>query len=170
METKMLDALNDQFKKEIDSAHIYLGMSAWLDDNGLKGMASWMMNQYKEEMIHAMKIYHFIQERGEMPVIPQVEQPNMNYESAKEIFEEALAHEKFVTESINNVFDVASEVKDRPAMNLMNWYIDEQVEEESTAQDIVDHFNLFGEKGNGLLMLDQKLGQRPAPAEAADEE
>ena len=157
---KMLTVLNDQIKHEIYSAHIYLSMSAHFEDEGLSGLANCMRVQYEEEMFHAFKIYDYIFERGGKVTVQAIEQPQVEWGSVLEIFEETLAHEKKVTGLINKCYETALQEKDYAAQIFLQWFIEEQVEEEDSASAIIDTVKRMGDSVNGLFMLDRELGAR----------
>jgi ferritin len=160
MKKSINDALNAQINAEIYSAYLYLAMGAYFDGLGLDGFASWMKVQYEEEMFHAMKFYGFVYERGGSVTMEAIEKPEADFKSVLDVFEKTLEHEKHVTSLINNLYDLAVQEKDYAFQSLLNWFIDEQVEEEDTAGKIVDKIKLAGEKGPGVYMLDQELGAR----------
>jgi ferritin len=157
---KMLDALNEQMRKEFHSAYIYLAMAAHFEGKNLPGMATWMKAQYQEEIEHAIKFFDHIVERGETPVVQGFDTPKSDYSSVLEVFEAALEHEKFITRSINEVYDVAVAENDRPAQIMLQWFVTEQVEEEDNVGQVADTIKMIGEQGQALFMLDRQLGQR----------
>jgi ferritin len=157
---KLYNAMNDQIKHEIYSAHIYLAMSAYFLDENLPGFANWMRIQYQEEMFHAFKFYDYIFERGQKVVLQAIDQPPTEYESILAIFEETLAHEKKVTALIHNLYAIAVEEKDYAAQVFLQWYITEQVEEEASAQELIDTLKRAGGSVNALFMLDRQLATR----------
>ena len=169
MKKSINDALNKQINAEMYSAYLYLAMGAYFDGLGLDGFASWMKVQYQEEMFHAMKFYGFVYERGGKVVFDAIEKPPTEFKSILSVFEETLTHEKHVTSLINGLYDLAVTEKDYAFQSLLNWFIDEQVEEEDSAQKIIDKIKLAGETGPGLYMMDQELGARvfTPPASAA---
>ena len=160
MDNKMKDALVKQINEELFSAYLYLQMSAYFENIGLKGFANWMMVQYKEETDHAMKIFRYLLSRGENIELFEIKQPKNSWNSPLEVFEETLEHEKHITECINNLVDIAEKVKDRATYNFLQWYIDEQVEEEENDREIIDKLKLIGDSKNGLFMLDKELAVR----------
>ena len=157
---KMNEALNKQLNEELYSAYLYLSMSAWFDSIGLKGFANWMMVQYKEETEHAMKFYSYIQSRGGDVKLYAIKEPPSQWDSPLHAFKETLKHEQFITKCINELVDLAEELKDRPTLNFLQWFIDEQVEEEENDRDIIQRLELIGESKNGIFMLDRELAQR----------
>lgn len=157
---KMLDALNDQMKNEFHSAYIYLAMAAYFEGRNLSGFAGWMKVQYQEEVGHAMKFFHHVVERGATPVVMGFDTPKADYASPLDAFEAALKHEQFITGKINDLDDLAKAENDKPAQSFLQWFIDEQVEEENSVGQIVDMLKLVGDSGQALFMLDRQLGQR----------
>ncbi|WP_292460682.1 ferritin [Methanothermococcus sp.] len=157
---KVLKALNEQINKELFSAYLYLSMSAYAESIGLKGFAQWLKVQYQEELDHAMKFYNYIIERGGKIELESINKPKNEWSSILEVFEDGYEHEKFISESINNLMDLAVSEKDYATMNMLQWFIDEQVEEESSFLEIVDKLKLLDGDKRGLFMLDKDLGQR----------
>ncbi len=157
---KMEDALNKQINEESYSAYLYLSMSAYFESLGLKGFANWMMVQYKEENDHAMKIYNYIHSQGGDVKLYAISEPPQKFESPLNVFEETLKHEQHITKCINDLVDLAEKIKDRATYNLLQWYIDEQVEEEENDREIINRLKLIGENKNGIFMLDKELAQR----------
>jgi ferritin len=160
MNKKVEDAINKQINAEIYSAYLYLAMAAYFDGEGLEGFSNWMKIQAQEEMTHAMKFYRYVFERGGKVVMDAIEKPNGEYGSSLEVFEEVLKHEQLVTSLINGLYELAVDEKDYAFQSMLKWFIDEQVEEEGNAQQIIDQVKLAGEKGPGLFMLDKELGAR----------
>jgi len=169
---KLQDALNDQINKELYSEYIYLSMEAYLLQNDLDGIANFFHVQTQEEHFHAMKIYNFIIDRGGKVVLKKIDAPPTEFKSVVDVFEQTLAHEQFVTKSINELMDIAIKESDHALISFLKWYVDEQVEEESTVGKILTKLKLIGGEGHGLLMIDQELAARtfttpPAGGEAA---
>lgn len=158
--TKIETALNSQLNRELFSSYLYLSMSAYFESVNMNGMAKWMRAQSTEEYGHAMKFFDFINKVGGRIILEQIERPKDNWNSAHEIFSEALEHERFITKSISQLMDLAHDEKDHPAKSFLQWFIDEQVEEENSIQQIVENFKLIGDNKSGLFMLDRELGSR----------
>jgi ferritin len=158
----MAKALNNQIKEEMYSAYLYMAMSADASDKGLNGVATWFMTQYHEEMFHAMKIYEFLQDRGAKVKLQQIKEPPADFKNVKEMFDGALEHEEYITGCINDLVDQARKENDHATDNFLQWYVEEQVEEEKNVHDILDRINLMDnvEKGNGLVMFDKELAGR----------
>lgn len=166
---KMVDALNGQINKEMYSAYLYMAMSAYSDHKGLKGFANWFYVQYQEEMEHAMRIYYYIQDQGGKVKLMAIEQPPTEFGTPLEMFQKTLEHEKFVTKSINDLVDLAGAEKDHATQIFLQWFVTEQIEEESNDNEIIDKLNLAGQEGNGLFMIDKELGTRVFTSELAAE-
>lgn len=152
--------LNEQLNKEFYSSYLYLSMSAHFSDIGLLGFANWMKVQTQEEAAHAMFIYDFLINRGVRVDFPSIETAPADWGSPLSIIEAALKHEIFITNSINNIITVAEEAKDRATISYMNWFIDEQVEEEANAKEIIDKLKLIGDDKSALYLLDKDLSTR----------
>ncbi len=157
---KMELELNKQINAEYWSAYFYLSMSAYLDKEGLQGCASWMRVQYQEEISHALKFFDYVINRGGEVKLQPIDAVPHEWNGIINVFEETLKHERKVTSLINNLMDVAIEEKDHAAKSFLQWYVDEQVEEESTVQTIIDQLKMVEGKGMGLFTIDKELGQR----------
>ncbi len=167
---KMIEALNKQLSNEIYSAYLYMSMSAHSTYIGLKGFANWFMVQYQEEMVHAMKIYDYINDQGGQVKLMAIEQPPTEFESPLDMFEKTLKHEKFITKCINDLVDLAIAEKDHATNIFLHWFVTEQIEEEANDNDIISKLKLVGKEGNGLLMLDKELAARVFTPLTASEE
>lgn len=157
---RMRDALNEQLNKEIYSAYLYLSMSAHSTFIGLKGFANWFMVQYQEEMLHAMKIYDYVNSQGGKVKLKEVAQPPTDFGSPLEMFEKTLEHEKFVTQRINNLVNLAIEEKDHATNIFLQWFVTEQIEEEANDNEIIAKLKLVAKDANGLFMMDNELATR----------
>jgi ferritin len=164
----MEKALNDQIQAEIYSAYLYLSMEAYFQSINLGGFASWMQVQYQEEMAHAMKFYGFINERGGRVILQAIDAPPSDWASPLAVFEATLEHEQKVTARINDLVDVAIAERDHATNIFLQWFVAEQVEEEDSANGVIEQIKLFGEAG--LFMLDRELGQRTFTPPAAEAE
>lgn len=156
----MTDALNRQINAEVYSAYLYQSMAAYATYTGMKGVANWLNVQAKEEMAHAQIFYQYINSQGEQVILYAIEQPPSEFESVGDIFEQKLAHEKKITGLINDLANLAQDERDHATANFLQWFVDEQVEEEGNARDILDKFKLTGGQGNGLFMIDSELAAR----------
>ncbi len=153
-------AFNDQVTLELESAHQYLALSAWLESEGLPGMAHWMRLQAAEENDHAMKFYRFLIDRGVGVELGPLPKPKSEFGSVVDVFRASLAAEQRVTAAIHNLYSMATDARDFAAYPLLDWFVDEQVEEESTVQQIIDDLERTDGNGHALLMLDRELGAR----------
>lgn len=157
-------AINEQIRNEIFSAFLYLAMSGYFEQRNLPGFAKWMRVQYEEELGHALKFFDFVNDRGGRVVLYAIDQPPSEFQSPLDVFQMALEHEQRVTSMINNLYALAVRENDYPAQVLLQWYINEQVEEEKNATNIVEQLKLIGGDGSALLILDRELGARKAGA------
>ncbi len=162
MDKKLYKVMNDQVTKELFSAYLYLSMAGYFESKGLSGMAHWMKVQANEEVSHGMKIFGYMNDRGDRVMLGAFEKPESEFKSVRDVFEQALAHEKKVTASINNIYAVATGVEDYAAKVFLQWFLDEQVEEEKNAVDILTKLDYIKDNSMGLLMLDKELGGRAA--------
>ena len=156
----MQDAINDQINKELYSSYLYLSMAAYFEDRNLPGFAHWMHIQEGEEREHAMKFYAHLIERGGRVNLKAIDAPATEWKTSLELFKEVAAHEAKVTASINALYELALKEKDYPAQVLLQWFINEQVEEEKNAAEIVANLQLIDAHGTAVLMLDKTLGKR----------
>lgn len=154
------DALNEQIKAELESAYVYLAMSAYSESVNLRGFASWMRGQSQEELGHALKLFDFVNDRGGRVTLQALAQPPADYKSALDMMEHTLNHEQKVSGLINRLYELALKESDYPTQARLQWFITEQVEEEKTAQEIVEQLRMIGNHTPGLLMLDRQMGQR----------
>jgi ferritin len=157
---RMEQELNKQINTEYWSAYFYLSMSAYLEEIGLAGAANWMRIQYQEEISHALKFFDYVVERGGRVSLMPIDEVPHAWNGIINIFEETLLHEREVTTLINRLMDIAIEERDHAAKSFLQWYVDEQVEEESGVQTILDQLRLVEGKGNGLFLIDKDLSGR----------
>ena len=157
---KMQGALNEQINAELYSAYLYLSMVAYFESVNLPGFANWMRAQTQEEVMHAMKIYDYVNERGGRVILKSIGEPQTEWESLLDAFEAAYEHEKKVTGLINGLVNLAIEEKDHAANMFLQWFVNEQVEEESSADAIVQKLKLMANAPGGMYMLDNEMGQR----------
>ncbi len=157
---KVEEAINKQINAELYSAYLYLGMSSKCVETNLKGIANWLYVQAQEEMTHAMKFYRFVLDRGGHPVMPAIEGVRTDWKDPLEMFEAAYEHEKKVSAMINAIMDVAIAERDHATSSMLNWFVDEQVEEEANSSEIAEKLKLIGASKDGLLMLDKALSTR----------
>ena len=163
---RMQDAMNEQIKHELESAYLYLSMVAYFHSESLDGMAQWMTVQAQEELAHAMKFFNHIDERDGRVELKALSQPQKEWASPLEAFKAAHEHERFITGKINDLVKLAAEEGDHAASILLQWFVTEQVEEESSVHKVVELLKRIGDSGHGLIMADRELGTRTAgPAE-----
>lgn len=163
---KMFEALNKQLNAELYSAYMYLSMAAYFESKSLNGFANWMKAQAAEEVTHGMKFYDYISERGGRVKMMAIDEPPTEWESPFEAFKAVYNHEVKVSGLINNLVDLALEEKDHMTYNFLQWFVAEQVEEESSADEIVQKLKLAGKEGSGLFLMDRELGTRAFPSTA----
>lgn len=157
---KVEDALNNQINAEFYSAYLYLAMSAYFKNMNLNGFAHWMMIQYQEESAHAIKIFNFVLERGGKVKLGKIDGITDKWKNVIEVFEATLAHEKVVTGLINDLVEVAMKEKDNATLNMLQWFVNEQVEEEANVDEILQQLKLIKAEGHGLLLIDRELKTR----------
>jgi len=158
--SKVEAALNDQIRKEFYSSYLYLSMAAQFESMNLKGFAHWMQVQANEETKHGMKIYGHVNERGGKVILQPIDAPPSKWKSAKEMFAQAYGHERNVTESINKIVELARTQKDTAAEVFLQWFVNEQVEEEASTNEIKLKLELIGDNAPALIMLDSELHKR----------
>ena len=154
------DAINEQMKNEIESAYLYLAMSAHCESKNLPGIATWLRIQWQEELSHAMKLFTYVNARGGRAILKAIDQPPTDYASPHEIFKQVLKHEQKVTAMINKLYETATKEGDYATQIELQWFITEQVEEEKNATDILNLLEMVGDSGISLMMLDRQLGAR----------
>ncbi|MDO8550608.1 MAG: ferritin [Ignavibacteria bacterium] len=159
---KILKALNKQLNEELYSSYAYLAMSAHFSSLSLDGFAHWFRLQSQEEYGHAMKILDYINTRNGKVSLMKVDPPKTAWKKPQEVFQEAYDKEVSVSKSINDIVGLSLSEKDYATNNFMQWFVSEQIEEESTASKLLNRFNLIGDNKNGLLILDRELGMRAA--------
>jgi ferritin len=160
MNKKLLSEMNEQINKEIYSGYLYLAMAAHFEAQNLGGFAKWMELQAQEELEHGMKFYSFLNDLGERVQLKAIDQPQTEFGTPKEIFEQVIEHEKFVTGRIHLLYDMAVSEKDYAAQVFLQWFVNEQVEEEKNATEILGSLKLAGDSANFLFMLNKTLGER----------
>ncbi|NOQ27186.1 MAG: ferritin [Bacteroidales bacterium] len=151
---KIEKILNEQIEKEGYSSNLYLSMASWAETEGFAGISTWFYAQAGEELLHMMKFIHFINERGGHAIIPAFDQPPVNFDGIKKVFDQVLEHERFISGSINDIAALAIKENDFATQNWIQWFITEQVEEESSVQGIIDKLNLLGEENMYLFDRD----------------
>lgn len=160
LDQRMLDAINRQINAELYSAYLYLSMSARFAALGLPGGANWTRVQAQEEMGHAAKFYdHVIERNGEVK-LTAIDEPPTGWDAPLAMFEEILAHEQKVTALINDLADLALELRDHASHNMLQWFIAEQVEEEASADEMIQKLRLTKDAPGGLFQLDNEMAAR----------
>lgn len=157
---ELQDAINDQINFELYSGYIYLSMAAYFEELNLSGMTHWMKIQAAEEYEHAMRFWEHVTDRGGRVILTEIKGPTTEWDSPMAAWENAYEHEKIVTERIFKIGKLAEKLGDKSAIPLLNWFYEEQVEEEEQTQRIADLLRQIGEATGALFMLDSKLGQR----------
>lgn len=157
---QMSDSLNEHLNIELFSAHLYLVMSSCCNELGLKGAANWYYVQYREEMIHVMKLYTYLNEQGIVISITAKNAVPGKYSSLLEMLQITLDHEQMITSCINNLFEQAVQEKDHATQIFLQWFVTEQIEEENNDRDLIAKLKLVGDNGHGILMIDGEMGQR----------
>jgi ferritin len=157
---RMVEALNDQLNWELYSSYLYAAMSAYFESINLKGLANWMRVQTLEELTHAGKFFNFINERGGRVILKEIAAPPAEWSSPLAAFEDALAHERNVTQRINNMVNLAQQEKDHATQIFLQWFVTEQVEEESSINAVLGDLRLIGDSTSQLFQLDRELAQR----------
>ena len=160
LSTRMETALNDQINLELQSAYAYLGMSLDVGHAGFAGAAAWLRLQYEEELSHAFRIIRYVQDRMGRVRLDSVDAPGDGYEQPLDAFRASLEHEKRVTEAIKNLLTIARDEDDTASENLLAWFVDEQVEEESTASAVIARLELAGSNSAAVLLVDSELASR----------
>jgi len=157
---KIQEAFNKQINAELYSSYLYLSMAAYFESLNLPGFANWMRCQAQEELIHAMKFYTFIHDRNGTVTLTAIDGPPVQWDSPLAAFKDANLHEQKVTSMINALVDLAIQERDHASNTFLQWFVTEQVEEESSSDQVVQKLKLAGSEGSGLFMIDQEMAQR----------
>lgn len=152
---KVEDICNRQVEREGYSSNLYLAMASWAENQGIAGIASWLYAQSDEERLHMLKFIKYINERGGKAIIPVLKKPANEFKSAEDVFTQVLKHEEFVTASINEIVQVTLEVKDYTTNNFLQWFVNEQIQEEASARTILDKLRLVGK--NNMYIFDRDI-------------
>ena len=160
MNTKVHELLNQQINKEFYSAYLYLEFSNYFEDKGLDGFANWYMIQAQEERDHAMLFYTYLQNENQKVTLMAIDKPDKKLDSHMDVLLAGLEHEKYVTSLINDIYAEAYEAKDFRTMQFLDWFVKEQGEEETNANDLISKMELFGSDPKSLYMLNQELAAR----------
>jgi ferritin len=163
MNKELLKGLNDHLTLEFRAFHEYLAMSIWLSEHDLPGFSTWMRKQSADELAHAQRIIDHLIERDQKVVLPAIAAPPASWKSAEALCDHVLRNERDVTASINDLFSLADKSKDRPASVMLQWFVNEQMEEEAAARAVLGRIRLAGNTGVGLLMIDQELATGSVP-------
>lgn len=158
----MTKALNEQLNKEFFSAYLYLSMAAYCSKKDFSGAENWFLLQYQEELQHATRFYNYLIEQDATVSLKTIEKPKKKFGSLLETFQQSLAHEQMMSTMLNDLSNEALNEKDHATYNLLQWFVNEQVEEEANVSDIISKIKLVKNDGYGLLMIDNELGQRKA--------
>ena len=160
LDAKMEQRLNQHIGEELYASHLYLSMSAHFSAEGFDGFANWLRKQSQEEYGHGMKIYNYINEQTGRVILKAIPEPKTKFASHVEVFEDVLAHEQKVTRQINDLVNLAIQLGDHATHVFLQWFVTEQVEEESQASEVLAKVKLVGDNGPGLLALDRDMGSR----------
>ena len=168
MITKTLEkAIIEQIKREEHSSRIYLAMASWCQVNGCPGAAEWLYAQVEEERSHQLKFIQYLNDRGGHALLSGLEKPDLKFKSLLDVYQRVLKHEEYISQSINELYAIAVQEKDYSTGNFLQWFITEQVEEESTVKSILDKLNMIGNEKVGLYQVDQELSTQAAAKRAS---
>ncbi len=157
---RLEEELNKQLNAEMYSAYLYLSMSAYLSKENLNGFSHWMLLQFEEEQVHAMKFFQYILDRGGEVKLEKINKPILSWNGIIDVYENVFKHEQHITNLINKLVDVAIKEKDHATVAMLQWYVSEQVEEEATVSELLDQLRIIDGKGSGLFMLDREAKAR----------
>ncbi len=160
-------ALNAQIKKEGDSSQVYLAMASWAEIQGYEGISKFLYEQSDEERMHMLKLIKYVNQRGGVAVIPDVNKPSLDLTNHKSVFTQLLKHEISISESINELVGITMDERDFSTQNFLQWYVAEQIEEEANAQYILDKINLIGDDKGGLYLFDNEMKNFTSPVAPA---
>lgn len=166
MKDVLVNAVNAQINAELESAYLYLAMSAKMERKNLPGIAQWLRIQWDEEVVHAMKFYDFLLHRDATVQLEALGRPEVSVDTPLQAFEAVLEHEKYITDRISKLYDLAAKENDYPLQSLLQWFVDEQVEEEENARAAIDALRLVGDSGPGLFLFDREMGSRKSESAA----
>jgi ferritin len=168
MTEKLYNELNRQINEELYSAYIYLSMVSYFESVNLNGFAHWMKAQVQEEIMHAMKFFNYLVERGRKPELLEIKKPDSNFTSVIDVFEKGLKHEKYITSRIWELTKIADEEKDYATSDFLRWYVKEQVEEELSFDTILQRLKMISNSNSGILYLDKEMAKREYPQNIFD--
>ena len=162
LKTDMIQKLTQQMNNEFYSSNLYLQMSAWCRDNAYEGAAAFFREHAGEEMEHMMRLFDYLDGTGSMPILGKIDAPKSDFESLKDVLELAYKHEQGITNSINELADFSITSRDYPTFNFLQWFLNEQHEEEKLFKTLVDRLLLVGQTGEGLFLVDKEMGSNTA--------
>lgn len=168
MKPEIQDAINKQINAELFSSYLYLSMATYFESKDLPGMSSWMQVQAQEEVAHAMKFFNYVSERRGRVILTGIGAPKTDWASPLEAFEDAFKHECGISARIDSLVDIATAEKDHATVAFLQWFVTEQVEEESTVDAIAAKLRMFGDNSMGLIMMDKELQGRVITASPVD--
>ncbi len=164
---QVINAINSQIKAEEESSRLYFAMGNWCETQGYPGCATYLYQHADEERLHMVKLVHYLGERGAHALTQALAQPQNNWDTIQDVFKEVLKHEEYVTQLINNLFEVCMVEKDYMTSNFLQWYIQEQIEEEATARSVLDKLQLASTSQGGLFHFDKDMEALAKQAAAA---
>ena len=169
LSSRLQKLFNEQINNEMSSSYTYLAMAAWFEQTPYSGFAKWMFAQSLEETSHALKFYQYLADRDAVVELQPIPKPKHQFKSPLDVFEHSLKQEEKVTQQINDLFEVAEQVKDHASKNLLLWFLNEQMEEEKTVRDMLDRLKLAGSDPASLLVLDREAGARKSAGQGEAE-
>ncbi len=167
LSSEIESALNEQVNKELYSAYLYLAMAAWFEARNLSGFSHWMRLQFEEEQEHALRLFNYVGDRGGTMKLEAIAAPPADWDSSLTVFEFTLKHEQEVSMSINRLVDLCIKHSDHASNAYLQWFVNEQVEEEASVDAIVQQLRLVGDSGHAIFMIDRELGGRQPESEPA---
>jgi len=167
MKQRVIDTINAQIKAEEESSRLYFAMANWCDGKGFAGSAAYLYEHANEERMHMVKLVNYLNERGASALTQALEMPQNNWDSIKDVFKNVLSHEEMVTDLINNLFEVCMIEKDYLTSNFLQWYIQEQVEEEASARSVLDKLELASSSQGGMFHFDKEMASLAVQAASA---
>ncbi len=160
LEKKVEQTLNKQLELEAYSSQLYLAMASWAEKNGYNGSADFLYIHSDEEREHMMKLFHYINDRDGHAIVPALKQPPAEFKSITAVFEEVLKHEQYISQSINKLMEICVEAKDYSTQSFLQWYVNEQIEEENLAKTTLDKLKLLGESKANMYMFDREMKEK----------
>jgi len=167
MKQRVIETINFQIKAEEESSRLYFAMANWCEVHGFAGSAAYLYEHANEERMHMTKLVKYLNERGAVAVTQALEEPQNNWDSIQDVFKDVLSHEELVTGLINNLFEVCMEEKDYLTSNFLQWYIQEQVEEEASARSVLDKLEMASSSQGGMFHFDKEMEAMAAQAASA---